>query len=208
MQENFKTEQETFWRGNFGDEYTIRNRGGVKNNVAIFARILSRTQGINSIIEFGSNVGLNLKALDILLPGAVQTAIEINPEAVKCLRQWGKPDVFDVSILEFIPRRQWDFVFTKGLLIHINPEELNTVYSKLFNCAAKYICIAEYYNPKPVSIEYRGHQDRLFKRDFAGDMLDRFPSLSLVDYGFVYHRDPNFPQDDMNWFLLEKTKLG
>jgi pseudaminic acid biosynthesis-associated methylase len=207
MQQNFQTEQKDFWHGNFGSEYTIRNSGGIKNNLAIFARILSRTQPINSIIEFGSNIGLNLKALDLLLPEAEQTAIEINPEAVKCLRQWGKPHVFDGSILEFMPKRQWDLVLTKGLLIHINPQELNSVYSKLFSSAARYICIAEYYNPKPVSIEYRGHKDRLFKRDFAGEMLDKFPSLNLVDYGFVYHRDQNFPQDDITWFLLEKTKL-
>jgi hypothetical protein len=44
----------------------------------------------------------------------------------------------------------------------------------------------------------------LYKRDFAGEMLDRYPDLQLVDYGFSYHRDQNFPQDDANWFLLEK----
>ena len=36
-------------------------------------------------------------------------------------------------------------------------------------------------------------------------MLDAFPDLRLIDYGFVYHRDPNFPQDDLNWFLMEKS---
>jgi hypothetical protein len=35
--------------------------------------------------------------------------------------------------------------------------------------------------------------------------LDRYPDLDLVDYGFVYHRDPLFPQDDMTWFLLQRT---
>jgi hypothetical protein len=43
-----------------------------------------------------------------------------------------------------------------------------------------------------------------FKRDFAGEIMDRFPDLRLVDYGFVYHRDPQFPQDDFTWFLMEK----
>jgi hypothetical protein len=38
-------------------------------------------------------------------------------------------------------------------------------------------------------------------------MLDRFPDLSLVEYGFVYHRDP-FPQDDLTWFLLEKPQAA
>lgn len=90
--------------------------------------------------------------------------------------------------------------------IDINPDELNKVYDLLIRSSSRYICIAEYYNPSPVSIPYRGHQDRLFKRDFAGEILDRDPSLSLLDYGFCYHRDPNFPQDDITWFLLEKAQ--
>ena len=51
---------------------------------------------------------------------------------------------------------------------------------------------------------YRGHEGKLFKRDFAGELLDKYPDLKLIDYGFVYHRDTNFPQDDCTWFLLEK----
>ena len=52
------------------------------------------------------------------------------------------------------------------------------------------------------------HQGKLFKRDFAGEFLDRFADVRLVDYGFAYHRDPNFQQDDISWFLLEKSPLG
>lgn len=69
---------------------------------------------------------------------------------------------------------------------------------------AAIFCIVEYYNPIPVEVTYRRHRRKLFKRDFAGEMLDAFPNLRLVDYGFVYHRDANFAQDDVNWFLLEK----
>jgi spore coat polysaccharide biosynthesis protein SpsF len=53
-------------------------------------------------------------------------------------------------------------------------------------------------------VSYRGHADRLFKRDFAGEMMDMYPDLFLVDYGFAYRRDPSFPQDDISWFLMEK----
>ena len=64
--------------------------------------------------------------------------------------------------------------------------------------------VCEYYNPSPTSISYRGHTDRLYKRDFAGEMLDIYSDLRLVDYGFSYHRDSAFPQDDISWFLMEK----
>jgi spore coat polysaccharide biosynthesis protein SpsF len=45
-----------------------------------------------------------------------------------------------------------------------------------------------------------------YVRDFAGELLDRFAGLWLVDDGFAWHRDPLCPQDDLNWFLLEKTE--
>ncbi len=83
---------------------------------------------------------------------------------------------------------------------------LPRVYDLLHQASQRYICVVEYYNPSPVTIPYRGETDKLFKRDFAGEMLDRFSDLRLVDYGFSYHRDNNFPQDDANWFLLERTK--
>jgi len=36
--------------------------------------------------------------------------------------------------------------------------------------------------------------------------MKKFNDLKLVDYGFVYHADCNFPQDDVTWFVLEKCK--
>ena len=68
--------------------------------------------------------------------------------------------------------------------------------------------LCEYYNPSPATVTYRGHDNRLFKRDFCGEMHELYPDLALVDYGFAYHADPVFPQDDITWFLLEKTSSG
>ncbi len=99
-----------------------------------------------------------------------------------------------------------DLALIKGVLIHINPDALQTVYQKLAQAATRYVLIAEYYNPSPVTINYRGHEDRLFKRDFAGEFMDYQRDFQLVDYGFVWHKDPNFPQDDTTWFLMERAK--
>lgn len=93
------------------------------------------------------------------------------------------------------------------MLIHINPEKLSQVYKTLYTASRKYICIAKYYNPVPVAINYRGHQGRLFKRDFARELLDTYENMRLLDYGFICHRDYLFPQDDVTWFLLEKIDV-
>jgi spore coat polysaccharide biosynthesis protein SpsF len=201
------TAQEDFWAGEFGNEYSHRNVGAgwIAANLALFAKVLSRTDGVRSVIEFGANIGLNLRAIDQLVPDANLAGVEINATAAQELRDWGKADVIEQSILDFQPDLTWDLALIKGVLIHINPDELQAVYSKLFESANRYICVVEYFNPTPVSLPYRGHADRLFKRDFAGEILDRYPSLSLVDYGFCYRRDRNFPQDDVTWFLMEKA---
>ena len=78
------------------------------------------------------------------------------------------------------------------------------MYDKLAAASGKYLLLAESFNPTPMAISYRGHTNRLFKRDFAGEILDCHPEMQLMDYGFAYRRDPNFPQDDITWFLMEK----
>jgi spore coat polysaccharide biosynthesis protein SpsF len=121
------------------------------------------------------------------------------------LRQFSWLDVTHSSLLDFKPKAPSDFVLVKGVLIHLNPEVLPGVYELLHAASSRYICIVEYYNPSPVTIPYRGHSERLFKRDFAGEVLGKYADIKLRDYGFVYHGDPNFPQDDLTWFLLEKS---
>ena len=207
----YKTEQEQFWAGTFGNEYIDRNKDihYISSNVALFAKILNKTRHVQSVIEFGANIGLNLLAIKQLLPEVELSAVEINQKAASELKKIVKEaTIYNQSILEPINKgghhTNVDLALIKGVLIHINPEELQSVYEILYNSSKRYICITEYYNPTPVSILYRGHQDRLFKRDFAGEMLKKYPDLQLVDYGFVYHGDINFPQDDVNWFLLEK----
>lgn len=203
----FKTEQETFWAGAFGTEYIQRNQGDalLASNLDFFAKALRATRGVQTCIEFGANIGMNLKALKLLHPTLEQHGIEINADAARELAQVISPkNVYQSSILDFNPPQTWDLVMIKGVLIHINPDVLPQVYDKLVASSGRYLLVAEYYNPAPVAIPYRGHADRLFKRDFAGEIMDRHPQMQLVDYGFAYRRDPNFPQDDITWFLMEK----
>jgi pseudaminic acid biosynthesis-associated methylase len=203
----YRTEQEAFWAGDFGTDYIYRNQGEglLASNLDFFGKSLRQARGLNSCIEFGANIGMNIRALKLLYPRIDAHAIEINPEAAKQLSKAIPHDqVHNISILDFTPSRQWDLALIKGVLIHINPEVLPQVYDKLFSACGRYLMVAEYYSPTPVAIPYRGHSDRLFKRDFAGELMDRHTQLHLVDYGFAYRRDPDFPQDDITWFLMEK----
>jgi pseudaminic acid biosynthesis-associated methylase len=201
-----RTPQEQLWAGEFGTDYITRNRGGalLDNNRVLFDKILSRTQGVTSAIEFGPNIGNNLRALRELMPDAELHSVEINAAAAAEVQAWGGATVEVASLLDFEPSRQWDLSFTKGVLIHLPPQALPDVYDKLVAASSHYVMVCEYYNPSPVEVAYRGQEHALFKRDFAGEILDAHPELALVDYGFTYHRDPQHPLDDSTWFLMEK----
>lgn len=200
------SQQEDFWLGKFGDGYSARNDSDelLSSKINLFSKILSKTSNIKSVIEYGPNIGFNLLAIQTLIPKINLTSVEINKNACKKLEKIKKNKVINKSILDFKTVNKFDFTLIMTVLIHINPNLLDNVYQIIYKHAKKYICIVEYYNPTPVEVVYRGHKDKLFKRDFAGEMLNKYKNLKLVDYGFVYKRDNNFPYDDVNWFLLEK----
>jgi spore coat polysaccharide biosynthesis protein SpsF len=203
----YKTQQEKFWQGNFGDEYINRNKNKflIKNNFFLFKKIFSKLFRIKSLIEFGPNIGLNIIALKKIFKLKFITAVEINKKACLKIKDIQKLNVINNSIINFLPKKKHDLVLVKGVLIHINPNKLKKVYKTIYkSCKTSgYILIAEYYSPQPTMMIYRGKRNKLFKRDFAGEFVSLFKKTKIIKYGFAYHKD-KYPQDDLNWFLIKK----
>ena len=195
-------QQEALWRGDFGKAYTIRQSHNLLATRVFFRRALKEAELNNpQILEFGAGSGHNLLALKRMYEGAWLTGVEINESAFAELQVVANEAVLN-SIFDFEPRADWDLVLTKGLLIHLHPDDLEKAYNTIYKCSNRYILLCEYFNPTPVAIEYRGETEALWKRDFAGDMLDLFP-MKVLDYGFWWSRD-KYPQDDIHYVLMEK----
>ena len=128
-----RTSQESLWAGEFGSEYSLRNRGTdlVVANEELFRKVLARAEGIHSVLELGCNIGNNLKALRGLLPDAELHGVEINPEAAAEVSAWGGATVEVGSLLDRPVDRSYDLTFTKGVLIHVAPERLLDAYRAL-----------------------------------------------------------------------------
>ena len=207
---NHNTEQESFWAGEFGNDYTNRNQGAnsERSNLLFWSSIIKRTGVVNSCFELGSNRGLNLDAIKALLPDCDTSGLEINSYAADECRSKGH-DIYKGSILsppDSLNERISSFhlSFIAGVLIHINPDSLSAAYDLLYKLSSKYVLISEYFNPVPVEVSYRGHSERLFKRDFAREFWAKFSNLELLDYGFVWSEDPVAPKDNLTWFLFRK----
>lgn len=199
------SEQLDFWAGSFGDEYSSRNNSSqlLASNLAFFADILKLIGRCpSSVCELGANIGMNLKAIRLLAPATEITGVEVNANAVKIMQQT-EIHAIQSSIEDFVPDRTWSLVFTKGVLIHLNPDELEETYRKLASASEGHVLIAEYFNPTPVELDYRGHTGKLFKRDFGGEFLSLHSEFRVVGTGFLSALGP-FPQDNINWWLFSK----
>jgi spore coat polysaccharide biosynthesis protein SpsF len=65
----YKTEQEEFWAGEFGNDYILRNNSKelVASNLNFFNKALKQAGRPQSLIEFGANIGMNLQAIQFTL---------------------------------------------------------------------------------------------------------------------------------------------
>jgi spore coat polysaccharide biosynthesis protein SpsF len=205
------TEQSAFWRGEFGDEYIDRNTitsKSLANRLAMWGRVLRSVQcdPPKSILEVGTNIGGNIHAL-AKITGAELFGIEPNAKAREILKKSGMmpPEnlheglSFDIPL----PDGAVEMAFTSGVLIHVAPADLERSCREIHRVASKYIVCIEYFAAKPEEIGYRGHTERLFKRDFGGYWIDLFPGLVVLDYGFEWSRATGM--DDSTWWVFRKA---
>jgi len=210
-----KSKQSKEWSGAFGKEYTDRNPQTpeamdelfLKNfgvtRTALNREFLGNLDKSMSILEVGANVGAQLAALTSLGFRRLY-GIELQFYAIQCAKTCS-PNVRLVQASAFelpFPDDSFDIVFTSGVLIHLSPEALPRALDEIVRCARRYVWGWEYYADTHQSVPYRGHDDLLWKGDFAGMYRDRFPELELVKEGRV----PYLESDNVDaMFLLART---
>jgi pseudaminic acid biosynthesis-associated methylase len=200
-------EQQVFWKENYSKDYISKNSNyAIDNGVKCWAQMLQRTEGVNSILECGSNIGKNIGILNHVLPSAQKSIIEISPDAYGIVTsKYELAKSFNGPIIASnFEKESFDLAFTMGVLIHIHPDDLLANMQKLYDYSNKYVLIGEYFNRTPTMIEYHGEKDKLFKRDFGKMFIENF-HVELVDYGFLWghlYDDAGF--DDITYWLFRK----
>lgn len=195
--------QEAFWAGEFGDEYTARNTGRIEANKWFFGPILGNLMpSPTSLVEMGCGAGENLAAIRALDGSITLSGVEINEKAAELARAHGT--IRRGSFLDWVGT-QADMALAKGVLIHVAEQDLPRAYDVLYMSAKRYILVAEYYSKAPREIEYRGHAGKLWTRDFGGEILDKFPGkLKLLECAFHYDRLTG--QDSITHWIMEKQQ--
>lgn len=210
MSDHRATSELSHWRGKFGDDYTDRNLSTAEILLArkkLWSEILSlcAPEPPRSILEVGSNIGVNLRAISQLTPAALY-ALEPNARARRQLVEDGvvAPErAMDGTASAIpLPDGACDLAFTSGVLIHIHPDDLPAATAEIVRVTRRYVVCVEYFADKPEEVIYRGQPGLLFKRDFGAFYLDRFADLVPLGCGFAWRRTTGL--DNLTWWLFRK----
>lgn len=211
------TNQIKKWESEFGMEYIKRNPQTVEqmDDMHLKEKGITRTEltktflpglKINNALEVGSNVGV---ALQILYNLGFESlyGIEVNRYAIDISKENTKgKDIYIIkgSALD-IPYKDlfFDLVFTNGVLVHISPDDINTVLDEIYRCSRRYIWGYEYYSDFYEKVVYRGEDNMLWKTNFAQLFMNRFQNMELIKEIKVKYL--NHPQLIDCMYLLEKT---
>lgn len=161
---------------------------------------------MNDYLECGCNIGRNITQIKFAFPEAKPSIIEISKPAFDFVTTHHKfKNAYNGPILNSdFEAQSFDLVFTMGVLIHINPDQLIDHMAKMFDYSRRYILFGEYFNRTPMTIDYQGEKDKLFKRDFGKLFIENF-DIRIVDYGFLWgHIYDQAGFDDITWWLFEK----
>ena len=209
-----KTKQMEVWTGEFGKKYTNRNDLTLEEMEQLSKKNYGYTRTeLNN--EFIGNLDRSIKILEV--------ACNIGNQLI-CLQKMGFKFLYGIELQDYtvelsksrtkhiniiqgsafdIPYKDgyFNMVFTAGFLIHISPKDIEDVLMEIYRCSNKFIWGFEYFANEYTEVNYRGHDDLLWKTDFAKLYLDTFDDLKLlkeIKYKYLY----NANIDSM--FLLEK----
>lgn len=212
-----KTQQVSFWSGEFGKEYTDRNyqtifdsdlayvkNYGVKRS-EMNAEFLGSLDKEIKVLEVGCNIALQLLQLQSM--GFTNLyGVELQHYAV----ERAKENVKNINIIQGsgfdLPFKDnyFDLVYTSGVLIHIAPQDLPKFMAEIVRVSKKLIWGFEYYHPEVKQLSYRGNEGFMWKANYQELYTQYFPELKIVKQKiYPYVSNTESGNEDI-MYLLEK----
>jgi len=211
------TDQMQFWESDFGKEYTDRNsyqsaedwddfyiKTWGQTKVSMNEEFIGFLSKDSKILEVGCNTGMQLNGLQRMDFQDIY-GIELQQFAVEQAKKYTKNINIICGSGYDLPFKDeyFDLVCTNGVLIHISPQDLSRIMSEIYRCSKKYIWGFEYFAENITDINYRGHDNYLWKADYASLFMKQFPDLRLIKKEKYPYIDN--PQNIDCMYLLEKT---
>jgi pseudaminic acid biosynthesis-associated methylase len=191
------------WSGEFGDDYVERNISidvvdkdyfqltGLKYN-DIFSDFFQELDRDLSILEVGCNVGNNLSILRSLGFTNLQ-GLDVNSKAIG-IASSRYPDIsFHNSSIQSckLPSKNFDLVYTAGVLVHIHPDTLTDVIKKILSLSKQYVFGFESFSESPSDVFYRNSNNLYWKQNFPELFKNISPNITQIKEKKIPYQNSN-----------------
>lgn len=202
-----RNRQKEFWSGSAGNAYTNRNKAteeSISRREKMWGRILKRggIDALRVVTEVGSNVGINILALDRHFRGCEFIGVEINDQARLSMTANGVVKTGNDFSTIYDVDRPASMIFTSGVLIHTAPHDLPNLCKAMYERSTRWIVCIEYFSDQPREIPYHGHDELLWLRDYGKLWMELFPDLRPRACGFEWKEITGL--DNLTWWVFEK----
>lgn len=142
------------------NEYTKDNDESYQESLSNFIANASLVLGAEKILEAGCNIGNNLRSFNSKLK---VYGLDMNEKALQVAKNKLPNFEFKQGSLTDIPfeDNHFDLVFTRGVLIHIHPDDMQNATKELFRVSNKWI----------FNLEYLGEDNKMIKWSRGDDLL-------------------------------------
>jgi len=183
---------------NLWNKYTDDNEENIQNEISKFIYFMCLGLGARKICEAGCNIGNNLSSFpeNFSVYGidmneySLQKAKEKYPNFVFNVEDIGKTSFSDSF---------FDLVFTRGVLIHINPDEVDKVLEEFLRISNRWIFNLEYFSEEEKMIDWKRGKDLLWYRNLKKHW-NKFNVRIVSDVEIPSEIDPG----KMRFTLIEK----
>ncbi|OEE83866.1 hypothetical protein A1OQ_03720 [Enterovibrio norvegicus FF-162] len=208
----FDTPQDKVWSTHHGFRYVTHHLGEdwKSTRIPYWKVILSNIDNCSSILEFGCNIGANLRAINTIDSSYSLNGIEINPFAVDQANRLQFVNATEGSIVTHDMGEKFDFVFSRGVLIHINRDELSKVFDNMVKHSNKYIMLFENFSEENSDLENYsklvtgGDSDENYQfwANYPKLFSERHPSWKLVASGVRDVQSKGPVKGDLFWSIF------
>ncbi len=146
------------------NEYTEENQDLGQDELSKFLYHITVALGAKNILEAGCNIGNNLSEF----PNNYNiTGIDLNENALKkCEKRYSNFKFQKSSLLKIpFPDSSFDLVFTRGVLIHIAPEDIQTAVEEILRISKKWVLNLEYFGEDNEMIKWKRGDNLLWYRN-------------------------------------------
>lgn len=207
--------QEKAWHGNHGLRYVAAHLGEnwKKTRGPFWKIILDILPEVSTACEFGCNVGANLRALKHHRPELILHGFDINQIAVDLVNQSGVASAERASITLLPNDKLFDLVYSRDVLIHIRPDNLQAVFANMAALSKRYVLINEIYSSEPTELDSYSNsvgdknvgERYQFWRDFAGDFAKQHLDFKAISSGVGGKIGALPKKGDLHWTLFERS---